>query len=382
MYKIYKTKNILNTHKNSDGGWFWDKYSAFPYLGCEWGCSYCYWRDEKYNPHKALRDKEVLRFDDAFSQYIKVKENAPDLLKKALENIPKDLIYLDNYQPIDTQYHYARKMLEVCLELGFPVFVNEKSPMILQDLNILKKISENSYLNVGWSIITTKDDKTRLLFEPKAPATSSRFEAMRKLAENEILTGTVFMPILPFVYDSEENIEAVVKKTKENGGQYVLEGGLTLWGHSKTFYYESLKKYNSRLISKYDELYRNQNMFAQHMAINHNLVLKYCQKYELFHYIPRATSYYPKKLQMNKKISERFYLKARELQLSGKGGFKEWAYRKAAWSLDHLEENIETIYQTKGLIGVMRIPCIGDSLAKQIESFLKEGNRNHLNIVQ
>jgi len=249
-------------------------------------------------------------------------------------------------------------------------------------LNILNKISESSYLNVGWSIITTKDDKTRLLFEPKAPATSSRFEAMRKLAENEILTGTVFMPILPFVYDSEENIEAVVKKTKENGGQYVLEGGLTLWGHSKTFYYESLKKYNSRLISKYDELYRNQNMFAQHMAINHNLVLKYCQKYELFHYIPRATSYYPKKLQMNKKISERFYLKARELQLSGKGGFKEWAYRKAAWSLDHLEENIETIYQTKGLIGVMRIPCIGDSLAKQIESFLKEGNRNHLNIVQ
>jgi DNA repair photolyase len=166
MYKIYKTKTILNPHKNSDGGWFWDKYLAFPYLGCEWGCSYCYWRDEKYNPHKTSRDKEVLRFDDAFSQYIKVKENAPELLKKALKNKPKDLIYLDNYQPIDTQYHYAKKMLEVCLELRFPVFVNEKSPMILQDLNILKKIGKNSHLNVGWSIITTKDGETRLLFGP------------------------------------------------------------------------------------------------------------------------------------------------------------------------------------------------------------------------
>lgn len=236
MYKIHKSKTILSTHKNPDGGWFWDKYLAFPYMGCEWGCSYCYWRDEKYNPYKTSRDKEALRFDDAFSQYIKVKENAPDLLKKSLKNKPKDLIYLDNYQPIDAQYHYARMMLEICLELGFPVFVNEKSPMLLQDLNILNEISKNSYLNVGWSIITTKDDETRLLFEPKAPATSSRFEAMRKLAQNENLTGTVFMPILPFVYDSEENIEAVVKKTKESGGQYVLEEGLTLWGYSKTFF--------------------------------------------------------------------------------------------------------------------------------------------------
>ncbi len=351
-------------------------------MGCEWGCSYCYWRDEKYNPYKASQNKEALKFKDAFSQYIKVKENAPDLLKKALINKPKDLIYLDNYQPVDSQYHYARKILEVCLELGFPVFVNEKSPMLLQDLNILKKISKNSYLNVGWSIITTKDDEARLLFEPKAPATSSRFEAMRKLAENEIFTGTVFMPILPFIYDSEENIEAVVKKTKENGGQYVLEGGLTLRGSSKTFFYKNLRKCNLRLISKYDELYGNQDMFDQHMAKNHKLILKYCQKYGLLHYIPRPISYHPEKLQINRKIAETFYLEARELQLSNKGGFKEWAYRKAAWSLDHLEENIETIFQTKGFIGLLGIPCIGESFAKQIERFLKEGSRNYLNTVQ
>jgi DNA repair photolyase len=22
--------------------WFWDKYSAHPYIGCEHGCEYCY----------------------------------------------------------------------------------------------------------------------------------------------------------------------------------------------------------------------------------------------------------------------------------------------------------------------------------------------------
>lgn len=203
-YKVYKTKTILNTQKHCDGGWFWVKYSAFPYIGCEWGCEYCYWRDEKYNPHKASRDPEVLRFDDPFSEYIKIKEDASKLLQKALKNKPRDLIYLNNYQPIDSKYQYTRKMLKVCLDLEFPVFINEKSPMLLRDLDILKKINKKAYLNIGWSIITTKDDQTRASFEPKAPAVTARFKAMRELAKNKVLTGTVFMPILLFIYDDEK----------------------------------------------------------------------------------------------------------------------------------------------------------------------------------
>jgi len=87
MYKIYKTKTILNVHKHCDGGWFWSKYSASPYIGCEWGCQYCYSRDEKYNPHKATRDPMVLEFKDPFSEYIKIKENAPEILRKSLNDI-------------------------------------------------------------------------------------------------------------------------------------------------------------------------------------------------------------------------------------------------------------------------------------------------------
>lgn len=376
-YKVYKTETILNTHKHCDGGWFWVKYSAYPYIGCEWGCEYCYWRDEKYNPHKPSRDPEVLKFADPFSQYIKVKENAPQLLRQTLKNKPRDLIYLDNYQPIDSKYQYTRKMLEVCLELGFPVFLNEKSPMLLRDLEILKKINKKSYLNVGWSIITTVDDKILTTFEPKAPPVKARFAAMKKLAKEKILTGAAFMPILPFIYDDERNIEEVIKKTKESGGQYVLDSGLTLWGYCGTHFYKTLEKYKPALVAKYKSLYADSKLLVEHEAHSHHLVLKYCQKYKLLPYIPRPVDFFPKNLQVNKKIAEKFYLKARELQMSASTNYREWAYRKAAWALDNLQESIKKIYQDTGINGIIEIKGIGRSLAKQIEELLNsEKNKN------
>jgi len=377
MYKIYRAKKVLNIHKHPDGGWFWDKYSAFPYIGCEFGCEYCYWRDEKYNPHKASKDSDVLKFGDPFSEYIEVKENAPELLRKELKDKPRDLIYLDSYQPIDSKYQYTRQMLKVCLDLGFPVFINEKSPLLLRDLDILEKISKESYLNVGWSIITTTDDRTRAVLEPKAPSVSSRFAAMKKLAENNIMTGTVFMPILPFFYDTEENIEAIVERTRKCGGQYVLDGGLTLSGYCRAHFYGLLMNYDPSLIPKYDGLYGDPDLLAEHRTRVHQLVVEYCEKYGLVPSIARPVNFYPAELQANKKIAEQFYLKARELQISGKEGYREWAYRKAAWALDDLEESVTSIYHKRGFRGILKIKGIGRSFARQIEEYLKSmGGRN------
>lgn len=369
-YKIYQPKSILNVHKHVDGGWFWDKYTAFPYAGCEWGCQYCYWRDRKYNPHKTSKDSEVSKFDDPFSEYIKVKENAPQLLRKALKDKPKDLIYLDNYQPIESKHRYVRKMLKVCLELGFPVFINEKSPLILKDIDILKKINEKSFLNVGWSIITTGDDQVRKTFEPKAPPVKARFEAMKRLSEEGIMTGTVFMPVLPFIYDSKENIGQVIENTKNYGGEYVLDGGLTLWGYCGKHFYKVLGNFDPDLISKYKKIYKSKKSQAKYYAKIHEIIVKYTEDKKLLSTIPRPINFYPKELQINKRIAERFYLKAREMQLTNQGGFKEWAYRKGAWALDDLNEGVDKIYKKEGKEGIFDIENIGKSLGTQILDFL------------
>jgi DNA polymerase/3'-5' exonuclease PolX len=81
-------------------------------------------------------------------------------------------------------------------------------------------------------------------------------------------------------------------------------------------------------------------------------------------------SFYPKELQINKLIAEFFYIKARELQMSGQGGYKEFNYRNTAWILDDLKESIKTIYQRDGLNGLTKIKGIGKINSKRIEELL------------
>jgi len=312
----------------------------------------------------------VAGIDDPFSRYIKVKSKAPELFRRALRNRPRDLVYLDGYQPVESKYRYARGMLEVCFDLGFPVFLNEKSPILLRDLDILKKINENSYLNVGWSIITTEDDPTRSHFEANAPPVESRFEAMEILADHNILTGTIFMPILPFIYDYAENIEAVIRKTREAGGEYVLEGGLTLQGYCRDYFYKAIEAYDPKLVASYEWLYEDEERLAGKRAQIHQEILKYCRKYELKHYIPRPVSFYPEELQINREIAGKLYLKAREIQVSKENPQREWAYRRAAWALDDLKESVVRLYRERGVDGLLEIRGVGKSITTQIQGYL------------
>ena len=357
----YSAQKILNIQKYCDGGWFWVKYSAHPYLGCIYGCRYCYEWEKKYSPNQ----KSYL-----LDRMIKVKKNAADLLAQELATQPVDIITLGDWQPVESKYRISRAMLKVVNELGFPVLINEKSPLILKDLDLLKKINERNYANVGFSIITTRDDETRDIFEPKAPSVKSRFEAMEKLASNNIITGTVFMPILPFIYDNEKNIKEVISSTKEAGGKYILDAGLTLNGYCREKYFHALKKYDPKLINQYEKIYQNQDSFQSYYQGVHNLVKKYCQQYRIANTIPRPVNYFPEQTRINKLIAEKIYIKARELQLQGDALYRVLAHTKVAREIDRIDYDVLTLYQKEGRDGLKKISGVGDKLAALVEDIL------------
>ncbi len=361
QYTAYKPKKILNVHKHADS-WFWDKYSAHPYVGCEYGCEYCYNRESKYCPFDKPED---------YSKIVKIKENAPELLKKELSRVPKDVVIVGDYQPIEEKAKLSRKMLQVCLDLEFPVSILEKSPLVLRDIDLIEKINEKSWASVTFSIITTKDNETREYFEPKAPPVSSRFKALKEFSDRGILSGVAFMPILPFVYDDDNNLEAVVKATVEHGGKFVLAGGLTLATSQKEWYYKVLSKRFPELIPKYQKLYGdNYGPECGYAGEIGKKVNSLCRKYGIKDRMPR---YVPEgNLAVNKRISEELQNQVYHMELDCVSKYRIWAYRKAAWTLEELPESVAEIYARKGRLGLENLKDIGKSLANEIEQQLQK----------
>lgn len=361
VYTLYQPKRILNIHRHADGGWFWTKYSAHPYVGCQEGCVYCYWRDEKYN--MLARDPAASHLPDPFSQYIKVKTNAPELLRRELSRVQRDVINVGDYQPVEGRYGLSREMLEVCADLAFPTLVLEKSPLVLKDLDVISKINDRAWACVMFSIVRGDSEGYGSTFEPFAPRIEGRFRAMRKIADSGILTGTAFMPILPYICDDDSNLETVVRKTAENGGKFVLAAGLTMSGAQATYFLEALGKQDPKLVDKYRELYGSaysplDTAYVGRIGLK---VKDLCAKYGIQDRMPRYIPDGP--LATNKRIAEEIFNRAYHMELECAPSYKIWAYRQAGWTVDELHQDIATLYKKRGVKGLQTLPHIGPSLA-------------------
>lgn len=263
MVNVIQVKSILNKHKKRDE-WFLDDYSLSPYQACPFNCIYCYIRGSKYGRNMAK----------TFS----IKINAPELLKKELlkraEKNQYGIIYVAGTEPYPKQeldFKMIRKLLEIILEYKFPIHIQTKSIFIERDFDILKKIDKEAilpndlkkHLKRGVIIsfsFSSLDENLRKILEPGAFPIKERLETMKKCAENGFLTGAAFIPVLPYISDSEEQLEEMIKTAKDYGANFILVGGLTLFGNGptdcKTLYYKFLEKYYPELIPKYKSLYK------------------------------------------------------------------------------------------------------------------------------
>jgi DNA repair photolyase len=365
-YLPYNVKKILNVNKHIDGGWFWTKYSAHPYIGCQFGCDFCYSRDSKYLPYAD---------PDDFDRIIKIKLNAAELLNKELSRVPVDLLYTGDYQPAEKEYKLSRKLLEVVLARNFPVFILERSPLVTRDLDLIKVINDQVFATVLFSVSYIDTETRKKTFESKSPAVKLRFKAMERIASQGILTGTALMPILPFISDSKQDLEEVIKITRESGGSFVLAGGLTLSGRQKTRYMNMVADFRPDLLSRYDELYtQSYSPMWDYWSRIANNVRELCRKYGINDRMPRWIPQGP--MGMNKKLAEMLFLRVYDLELEMENKSKIWAYRKAAWAIDEFDTDIQAIYTSRGTQGLLSIPNIGRKVAEEIETFLIQEETN------
>ena len=219
------------------------------YRGCSHGCIYCDSRSEIYNMDHDFED-------------IEVKENSLELLKRELIKRPKAMIgtgaMTDPYIPLEKRLEHVRKSLELIYRYGFGFTCITKSDLILRDLDLLKKINEKAKVVVQMTI-TTADDELCSILEPNVCPTSRRVEVLKTLNENGIPTVVWLCPILPFINDTEENINTILDYCIESDvyGILCFEMGLTLRKGNREYFYRKLDESFPGLKERYIERFGN-----------------------------------------------------------------------------------------------------------------------------
>lgn len=169
-------------------------YVINPYTGCQHNCSYCYARFMKrFTGHQ-----------EPWGQFVDVKVNAPELLKREILKRKPGTVWVsgvcDPYQPLEAKYKLTRRCLEILAQNDWPVVVQTRSPLVLRDIDIFTKGKD---FEVGLSI-TTADDHIRKLFEPNVPPIGARINALDELHQAGIKTYVMIAPILPGAEDLAE----------------------------------------------------------------------------------------------------------------------------------------------------------------------------------
>ncbi|RPJ02416.1 MAG: hypothetical protein EHM39_01920 [Chloroflexi bacterium] len=366
QFITYQPKTILNKGKRADH-WFWTRYSAYPYIGCQHGCAFCYCREQKYSPYDDLHD---------FDHVIKVKENAPALLRKALSRAPVDVVFTGDYQAAERKFGVSRQMLEVCCEMGFPVFVLERSPLVLRDLDLIIEIARKSAVVVAFSIISTPEsphvDRVRSL-ENLAPAIEKRFAAMEKIAAAGIVTGTCFMPVLPGICDDAISLECMARWTAGHGGKFILSGGLTLSDQQRGYYLGILGERFPDLLALYKSIYPPGSYSASGWP-KHKIALRMqelCARYGISERVPRPIIPGEKRA-LNKRVVEKLAKTLYDKEIHERPEAELWAYRKASWAVEDLEQDIGLVYRTMGRKGLESIENIGPGMGPIVERVLKD----------
>lgn len=214
------------------------------YRGCTHGCIYCDSRSRCYQINHDFED-------------IEVKQNAPFLLEKALRSKRKKCMIgtgamCDPYMHCEDQLGLTRRCLEIIDHYGFGLAIQTKSDRILRDLELLKSINQKAKCVVQMTL-TTYDEELCKILEPNVCTTRKRYEALQIFRENGIPTVVWLSPILPFINDTNENIEGILDYciSAKVRGIVCFGMGMTLREGDREYFYAALDRHFPGMKERY-----------------------------------------------------------------------------------------------------------------------------------
>jgi DNA repair photolyase len=166
------------------GGFDW---TCNPYLGCSFGCTYCYATFLPQNPRPA----------SDWGKWFSAKSNAAELARKQAKKVAGRAVYLssvtDPYQPAERSLLLTRGILEAIAPHQPRLVVQTRGPLVVRDIDVLRQFDA---VRVNVSVPTDSED-VRKRFEPKAPPLERRWLALEELSAAGVPVGVCVTPTLP-----------------------------------------------------------------------------------------------------------------------------------------------------------------------------------------
>lgn len=163
------------------------------YVGCEFGCKYCYVRF-------FVKDK-----NHEWGEFVRVRKHVKDKLPKELPDLAGTRLVLgtmtDPYQPAERKHRITRKALELILNAKDPlgkVGIFTRSPIVLDDIDLIKQLPK---ARVHFTVTPFSKDILNKI-EPIAVRTKRRWEVVEELKKAGIRVHVNVAPAIPIISES------------------------------------------------------------------------------------------------------------------------------------------------------------------------------------
>jgi DNA repair photolyase len=211
--------------------------------------------------------------DDTFQNHIFVKSNAAEVLEQQLSKLARSKKGLkslgrvaigtatDPYQQTEAKSLLTRQCLEILAEYKVSTSITTRSPLILRDLDLLKKIPITS-INLSVNTLNTEIWKN---LEPSTSSPMKRLETVKKLVEEGIPSGIFLAPIIPLLTDHVQDLKETIQMASTHKAQFVMPSLMRLnKSEVKVWFFQTLQQHYPELVERYGLLYQNSGIVPRH----------------------------------------------------------------------------------------------------------------------
>jgi DNA repair photolyase len=228
-------------------------YTVNGYRGCSHACRYCF----------ARPTHEYLDLDcgNDFDTQVIVKTNVVDVLRRELsrQSWRRETVALgtntDPYQRAEGRYALMPGIIGALAGSGTPLSILTKGTLLRRDLALIAGAAEQVPVSLAVSL-AVGDPALHQQVEPGTPSPQARLGLIAAIRETGLDCHVMVAPVLPYLTDSVEHLDDLLRQIAAAGASGVTVFGLHLRGSTRGWFMSWLTRDYPQLVGKYRELYR------------------------------------------------------------------------------------------------------------------------------